>query len=272
MGIMTQPVSAEPAEPPEEGDVHRLQAAAFWRRWRLRRPSGDSAIPDFRVPPSAPIPPEAWRHYRHFSWVVHEQRLVVLVLGFLFGGCALVWTAAWQLRTKPPLVLRAGPSLKAAAAAFYGFPEISYDQLAFFLHGCLPLLHSTDDAGHPLLPLAQGVVAPDVYREAEARLDASAPDVLANRMTQSLTLTGVSDVVADAASGRAAAFARGYLTVTLRQAEARVFPWRARVLLAVNPPGRLNPYPFYLLGCEERTGPAALSWDAARERARAAGP
>ena len=27
------------------------------------------------------LPPAAWRHYRHFSWVIYEQRLLVLVLG-----------------------------------------------------------------------------------------------------------------------------------------------------------------------------------------------
>jgi hypothetical protein len=58
---------------------------------------------------------------------------------------------------------------------------------------------------------------------------------------------------------------RGYLTVTVRHAEAQFFPWRARVLLAVNPVSRLNPYPFYLLRCEERTGPEAPAWDEAHD-------
>jgi hypothetical protein len=60
---------------------------------------------------------------------------------------------------------------------------------------------------------------------------------------------------------------RGYLTVTLRQAEAQFFPWRARTLVALNPVSRLNPYPFYLLRCEERTGPEALDWDRVGDRA-----
>ena len=153
------------------------------------------------------------------------------------------------------------PSLKEAAARFYGFPEVSYDQLAFFLHGCLPLLYAADDSGHPLLPLVQGLVAPEVYREAERRLDGSGPAMLAHRMTQSLTLSGVSDVIADAKSGRAAAYVRGYITVTVRHAEAEFYPWRAQVVLAVNPASRLNPYPFYLLSCEPRTGPSAPGWD-----------
>ena len=51
------------------------------------------------------------------------------------------------------------------------------------------------------------------------------------------------------------------MTVTVHRAEAQFFPWRARVLLEVNPPSRLNPYPFYLLRLEQRTGPEALAWD-----------
>jgi hypothetical protein len=212
-------------------------------------------------PDEISLPPVAWRHYRHFSWVMHEQRLLGLVFGFLLAACGLVWSLAWHLQRKPAVVIRAAPSLKEAAAAFYGVPEISYDQMAFFLHGCLPLLYATDDGGHRLLPLAQGLVAPEIYTAAEHRLNQSGPAVLANRITQSLTITGVSDVVADARSRRAAAYVRGYVTVTVRHAEAEFFPWRARVLLEASPMSRLSPWPFYLLRFEARAGAAAPAWD-----------
>ena len=83
------------------------------------------------------MPREVRTHYQHFSWVVHEQRLVVLILGVLLAGCISVWVLAFHLGRKPPVVVRAGPSLKEAAAAFYGVPDVSYDALVFFLHGCL---------------------------------------------------------------------------------------------------------------------------------------
>ena len=192
---------------------------------------------------------------------------MMLILGFAAAACALVWSVALNLQRKPAVVVRAAPSLKESAAAYYGAPEVSYDQVAFFLHGCIPLLYATDDDGHAMLPLAQGLVSPEIYGEAEHRLNESGADVAANRMTQTLTITGLTDVVADARSGRAAARVRGYLTVTMRRSEARFFPWRARVLLEVNPVSRLNPYPFYLLRFEQRTGPAALAWDAERDEA-----
>ena len=185
----------------------------------------------------------------------------MLCLAALGSVCGLVWILAIHLERKPPVVVRSAGSLKEAAAAFYGTPEISYDQMAFFLHGCLPLLYSIDDGGHPLLPLAQGLVAPDIYRQAERRLRGAEGDVEANRVTQTLTITGLSGVVADGKSARAAAYVRGYVTVTIRQSEVRFFPWRGQVLLEANPVSRLNPYPFYLARLEERTGPEALAWD-----------
>jgi hypothetical protein len=244
-------------------DSHRLQAASLWRRWRERRlrRALDVAAPP--IPASVPLPEPLWVHYRQFAWVVCEQRLAFLILAFLFAAVTLVASVAWHLQAKPPLVVRALPSLKEEAAAFYGDGELSYDQLAFFLHGCLPLLFAEDEDGHPLLPLAEGLVAPEIYRAAERRLGSSGLDVAANRMTQTLALTAISQVVTDTPSGRAAAYVRGYLTVTMRQAEAVFYPWRGRVVLAVNPGSRLNPYPFYLLALDERTGPEALEWDRA---------
>jgi hypothetical protein len=264
--VAAAPILTAPAAPAIAVDEsHWLQAAALLARWRNRRRRPAAPGAEERIPAEAAPPPELWRHYRQFAWVISEQRLLLLAYGFLLAAAALVGSLAWHLQAKPPLVVRAAPSLKEEAAAFYGAPELSYDQLAFFLHGCLPLLYAADDSGHPLLPLAEGLVAPEIYRAAERRLSASGPDVAANRMTQTLSLTAITQVVTDGPSGRAAAYVRGYLTVTMRQAEALFYPWRGRVVLAVNPASRLNPYPFYLLALDERIGPDAADWDRAPE-------
>jgi hypothetical protein len=268
MICMTNVAVDTDSTPVEPDASHHLQACALWRRWRSRgRPiAALSGVTE--IPAEVRLPPAAWHHYRHFSWVIHEQRLLLIVFGFLFAACGLVWGVAWHLQRKPPVVVRAAPSLKESASAYYGVPEISYDQIAFFLHGCLPLLYAADEEGHRLLPLAQGLVAPEIYTEAEHRLAKTGEVVSNNRVTQSLTLTGVSEVVADAPSRRAAAYVRGYLTVTVRHAEAEFYPWRGQVLLEVNPVGRLNPWPFYLLRFEERTGPKAPDWDLAHDNRR----
>lgn len=259
MGLISQEGAGPGAVIPEAS--HHLQAAAFLSRWRnrLRRAAPKPAAD--RVPARVELPSAVWQHYRSFAWVAFEQRLVLLVLAALLVCCALVWTLALHLEKKTPVVVRAAKTLKEASVAYYGSPQVSYDQLAFFLHGCLPLLYTATDSGHPLLPLAQGLVDPEIYRAAEQRLNAAAADMKANQMTQSLTLTGLADVVADSQSGRAAAYVRGYLAVTVRSTGVTFFPWRAQVLVEANPVGRLNPYPFYVIGFDSKTGPEALAWD-----------
>ena len=111
--------------------------------------------------------------------------------------------------------------------------------------------------------MTQGLGVRKIDGEAERRLDAAEKDVEANRMTQTLTVIGFSEVVAEAKSGRAAAYVRGYVTVTVRQDHATFFPWRAQALLQANPTSRLNPYPFYLALLTTKIGPDALAWDKA---------
>jgi len=230
-----------------------LQAAAIVRRWlrRAPRPSPPAAL----VPADAPLPAAAEDHYRSLAWVIHEQRLAALLLAALAAACGMVWLAAIPLAHKPAVVVRSGPSLKEAAAAFYQIPEHSYDQLAFFLHGCVPLLYASQAGQSPLLPLAEGLAAPDICREAKRRLDAHSVAMAKQGMTQALTLTEIAGVVSDPAAGRAAADLTGYLTVTTRTGGVHFFPWHGRAVVAANPGSRLDPYPFYLLTLEAQSSP-----------------
>ena len=240
---------------------HFLQATAFLNRWRSRRGRAAPHPAAESIPTHAELPLALRGHFRSFAWVVHEQRLMLLLLAAVASCTTAVWALALHLERKPPVVVRAAKTLKESAAAFYGTSQVSYDQMAFFLHGCLPLLYAASDSGYPLLPLAQGLVDPEIYRAAEQRLRTVAPELKSNQMTQSLALTGFADVVADSQSGRAAAYVRGFLAVTVRNSGVTFFPWRAQVIVEANPLGRLNPYPFYVIGLETKTGPEALAWD-----------
>ena len=229
----------------------RLQAAALVRRWRLRPPRLRAVLSD--VPSEVAWPAAAAEARRSFAWVIHEQRLVGLLLVVLGAATGFVWLAAGSVARKPAVVVRAGPSLKAAAASFYGTAEVSYDQLAFFLHGCVPLLYACQVGRSPLLPLAEGLVAPEICREAEKRMAVHAAAMAAQGLTQALTLTDITNVVADAAAGRAGADLGGYLSVTTGEGKTQFFRWHGRAVVAVNPGSRLDPYPFYLLTLEAKS-------------------
>jgi hypothetical protein len=230
-----------------------LQAAAIVGRWRGRAPR--TQLEPTVVPDRAALPALAEDRLRSMAWVVHEQRLAGLLLAALIAATVMVWLAAVDLAHKPALVVRAGPGLKEAAQAFNRRPELAYDQLAFFLHGCVPLLYASQSGRSPLLPLAEGLVAPEICRDAERRLAAHQAAMAAQGMSQALTLTEIVNVASDVGAGRAAAELAGYLTVTTRQGQARSFPWRGRAVIAANPGSRLDPYPFYLLSLEAASAP-----------------
>jgi hypothetical protein len=248
---------------------HRIQALQLLSRWRSRAAAVPPAAAADCVPPLVPLSGAARTHYQRFAFVVCEQRLLVMLLAAAAAAAGIVWSLALRMHAKPPLVIRGAPSLKEAAAAFYGAPEVSYDQVAFFLHGCLPLLFAAGREGHPFLALDEGLVAPEICEAAARRLGASRQGMEGGGVAQHLEITSVGDLDSDPGSGRAAASVEGRLVVIVRDREARFFPWKARVLLERSPGGRLNPYPFYLARLEQRAGPAAVGW--APDRAFEAG-
>lgn len=211
-------------------------------------------FPDVSANPP-PLPPAAERHYRAFAFVVHEQRLMALLLGAMAAATGLIWLTAVSLKEKPAVMVRAPLSLREAAGRFASGADLSYDQLAFFLNGCVPLLYAVSDGQHPWLSLAEGLVSPDLCREAEHRFAAHSRDVAAQSLSQALELSDIDSVVSDKASGRVAARLRGVLRVSSADAAPREFPWAAKAVLTANPRGRLNPYPFYLLSLEPEVAP-----------------
>jgi len=208
------------------------------------------------------------RRILEIAYSIHEQRLVGLVLGILFLAASFIWALNIEISRKPTLVLRAPSSLKQESQKLTRASNISYDQLAFFILAVLPRLYAVDENGYPFLPLLQGVVDPPILNRVEAGFNQLGSDLKLNHMTQSLTLTAIHDVVADEKLGRAAAYVKGYVCITLNESRVKFYPYRAQVLLAVNPVGLLNPYPFYVLRCEEKIGTKALEWDAQHDNKR----
>jgi hypothetical protein len=208
------------------------------------------------------------RRLLHIAYAIHEQRLVGLVLVLLFLSSLLIWALNFEISRKPTLVLRAPSSLKQESQRLTRSPSVSYDQLAFFTLAVLPRLYTVDENGYPFLALLQGVVDPTIISRVELGFNQLGGDLKLNHMTQTLTLTAILDVVADEKLGRVAAYVKGYLCITLNASRVKFYPYRAQILLAVNPVGLLNPYPFYVLKCEEKIGAKALEWDLQHDNKR----
>jgi len=208
------------------------------------------------------------RRLQQIVYSIHEQRLVALILSLLFLASAFIWALNFEFSKKPTLVLRAPSSLKQEAQTLSSSTSVSYDQLAFFIIAVLPRLYAIDGNGHPFLALLQGVVDPGILARVESGFNVLERDLKINHMTQSLTLTSILDVVSDEKLGRAAAYVKGNVCVTFNESRVKFYPYRAKILLAVNPVGLLNPYPFYVLKCEEKIGAKALEWDLQHDNKR----
>lgn len=211
-------------------------------------------IPDDTLAP-LPLPSGVEQHYRAFAWVVHEQRLMALLLAGVAAATGWVWLTAATLQSKPPVIVHAPVSLREAAAQFAPAGEISYDQLAFFLNGCVPLFYAAEGNRHPWLSLAEGMASPEICRDAERRLDAHAADMAARNLSQCLIVSDIVDVVADHETARVGARLTGILRITSPGEPTRDFPWQAKAVLTDNPKGRLNPYPYFLLSLDPEATP-----------------
>lgn len=211
-------------------------------------------MPDVSSAP-LPLPPVAERHYRAFAWVVHEQRLMALLLGTLAAATGMVWLTGAGLQNKPPVIVHAPPSLRDAADRGGAGIGLGYDSLAFFLNGCVPLLYQAESGRHPWLSLAEGLVAPEICREAERRLQSHAAEMAAKGVSQSLVISAIDQVVSDPASARVAARVSGVVRILAPAQPPRDFPWQAHAVLTANLSGRLNPYPYFLLSLETEAAP-----------------
>jgi len=222
-----------------------------------------NATPQALSPRSEAPPAGLIKHFADYSWGVYLQRQQTMLFALLAITTGGVWIAAWKIERKPPVVARAPASLRELADDYFGLSEVSYDSATFFLVSVLPTLHGLDDSGAPMLALVQGQVAPKIFAAANARIARDLPRARSNLMTQQLVLSSVGEIVTDTVTQRIGAYVRGYLVVTTRRLDtpAVYIPYRAQVLLSLNPPGKLNPSPYYLFSLEEKIGDAAIDWD-----------
>lgn len=213
--------------------------------------------------PSGAPPSIVQQHFKHFAFTTYILRSMAAMMVALLIANVAVWFAAHQLSSKPALLYRALPSLKAQADAHFKMDDVSFDSVAFFVTSTLPLLHGVNDGDYGPLELARGMVAPSIITEARQSFERDMGVIRKNMIHQNLYITEVTHVVSDPKTRRVGAYAKGWLVVAVRKGAtpAILIPYRADVVLEANPPSKLNPSPYYLLRREERINDAAIAWD-----------
>ncbi len=237
---------------------------------RRRAPSTGEAPPASSVPSEAPdIPPairKDLRNYAYVDWLRSAQRNALIVNCFVAAGLVV---ACYKAAHKRTMEIDAPPTLRQWADNFYRTDEVRIDHVGLVICSILPLLHHVDENGATFLPLLKGVVAPAIYREAEAQAMKGMGLARQFEASVNLNITSIDEVVDDKKTRRVSAFVRGYLVAAKQKPTQPELPrrieYRAEVLLEINTIGNLNSLPYTLVRRTEKTGPDALKWE--RERA-----
>lgn len=168
---------------------------------------------------------------------------------------------------RPPMVMVAPDSLDESERTLFGADtEVSVDDLYLYLNSTLPLMHQLDETGAPNLLLLRGMVAPELYEEAAFELAKSEKQAKKNFIVQNLIITRIQDVVVDKERGRVNAYVKGYLAIIVQSRGKNVIlPYRADVIMDMQPPSRLNRFPFQMLKRQWKVGQTAMDWDGTRE-------
>ena len=211
------------------------------------------------------------KRYAYVKWLLRVLTVSILIN---VAVVAMLFVAGLLAGHRPLVQVTARPSLAAEAEAFFGSEtKVSADDLLFFLNTVLPLMHRIDDRGNPELPLLRGMISPKEYERVEKEMVRLSDLAKKNIAIQNLVVTRVEDVEQDSSGSRISAYVRGYLAIIVQTSNRfTVVPYRAQVLLELNPPSRLNRFPFVLLKRDWRMDKAAIDWDAERAAMKAEKP
>jgi len=244
----------------------RAAAAGFFERLAKlnKREVALAALPPSSAPPAISRSVSRRIEALHYAdqcrrWLVASVTANAVVLVLL----VVALTATYF---RPVYTFKGSPSLSEASRAFYGDQTMDKDQLYMFVLYTLGTLNQVNHQGAPYLPLLQGAVDPAIYSRTKKDVDRNLVEIRKNLITQSLIITAITDVIFDEKTNKLSAYVMGELGVIAGQSTAGVkpvvIPYRARVVMSVNTPSKINPFPYFLSALEQRFDKRAIEWDA----------
>jgi hypothetical protein len=223
------------------------------RLLRRRAPgAAPSAAPAQTAFEEAAPPGEVLDRARSHGEVALMQRLVqvAVIANLLLAG---LFAVTYQVARNRPLQQIAAPGdLRDQIRRQLDVQGVRKDDVVGFLYFVLTLKHEVSPAGAPFLPLLQGLVAADIYRDAQAEVERNLDTIKNRSMVQSLVVEDIVDLDFDPATRRVSATVIG--KVELRAANTQrggplvqSVDYRARAILDVLPPSQLNRHGYFLL-------------------------
>jgi hypothetical protein len=197
-------------------------------------------------------PPEVLSRARTSGEVSALMRLVqVAVVGnLLFAG---FFAASYQVaRSRPVQQIAAPGDLREQIRRQLDQTGVRKDDIVGFLYFVLTLKHEVSPAGAPFLPLLQGLVAADIYRDAQAEVERNLPTIKSRAMVQSLVVEDIADLDFDPATRRVGATVVGKVEIRAANTQrggplVQSVEYRARAILDMLPPSELNRHGYFLL-------------------------
>lgn len=198
------------------------------------------------------------RIYNPFAWTrlilvwtnIHTAIIALLVL--------ILWFAVFLLAKRDYMVIDLPPSLAERIETEFGESNTSRDSFDRSLVLNLQIMNQHDFSTQPNVALLRGAVNPDIYTKVLERYNVNKATFQAKGIIQNLTVTKIENVFRSVNGKRLSATVRGYLTIVTfpdgKNKDAVIIPYRARVVVLVQPKSRLNPERYYLLQVEEASG------------------
>jgi len=248
----------------------RAAAASFFERLaNLRR--RDAALGSLPVQPApSALSRGGARRIEALNYADQCRRWLVASVAANAVVLVLLVVALTATYFRPVYTFQGAPSLTEASKTFYADQSMDKDQLYMFINYMLVTLNQVNHQGAPYLPLLQGAVDPAIYGRTRRDVDRNLVEIRKSLITQSLIITAITDVIFDEKTNKLSAYVMGELAVIAGQSASGVkpvvIPYRARVVMGVNTPGKINPFPYFLSALEQRFDKRATEWDASQLR------
>ncbi|MDD2766071.1 MAG: hypothetical protein PHE83_19075 [Opitutaceae bacterium] len=221
--------------------VHRRQAPA---------PAPVAAVEQALTEASAP--PHALAGARNQAEVAVLLRVtqVAILANVLLAG---IFAVGYQVaRSRPLQQITSAGDLREQIRRHVDIQGVRKDDIVSFLYLVLTLKHEVSPAGAPFLPLLQGLVSADIFRDAQAEILRNLTTIQSRSMVQSLVIEQITDLDFDQATRRVGATIVGKIELRAASTQRGVplvqsVEYRARAILDVLPPSEINRHGYFLL-------------------------
>jgi hypothetical protein len=207
-------------------------------------------------------------HFREFYWARNLIHWQMVATCFLCFAVMLIWVAYIKAYSRPRLMFEGQPTLREAMNSKEDSDEVNMDQVTVFSLMVLNLLNTSDDLGSPHLRLLLGMVNPEIYERQQVNVEKNLAKMREMEITKTFVPTQVLLLAQDKDTGRIAVYVRGYLFIGYGRSDHgpyhQTIPYRVKLVLENNTPGKLNPFPFYLVSLDEqifKSGAEARDYD-----------